>query len=164
MPRLRSLWRSRGFTLIELLVVIAIIAILIGLLVPAVQKVREAAALSQCRNNLHQLGVALHNLNGTNKCLPPMCAPSSGTAITVAHPRYNGAIGFTVFDWMLPYVEQEPLYRMANMNVNTPNPAALGSGTIYATPVQVYRCPSEPKPGGAFGDGMGSTTNGGQDH
>jgi prepilin-type processing-associated H-X9-DG protein len=148
--------------LIELLVVIAIIAILIGLLLPAVQKVREAAAKAQCQNNLHQLGVAIHNLYGTNKYFPPMCAPSSNSVIQYAAPPYNGAVGFTVFDWMLPYVEQENLYNLANRNVNTANPAAAGRGTIYATVVQAYRCPSEPKPAGPYGDGMGSTAQGGQ--
>lgn len=145
-----SRWRS-AFTLIELLVVIAIIAILIGLLLPAVQKVREAAARTKCQNNLKQIGIASHAIHDANDCLPPAVAPSYLTAITFA-PRYNGAIGFTVYDWLLPYMEQGPLYAASNRDVNT----VVSGSRVYATPVKAYRCPVDPS---GVGD-MGQTTNG----
>src|SRR5262249_54711026 len=147
--------RRAGFTLIELLVVIAIIAILIALLVPAVQKVREASTKTQCSNQLHQLGIALHNLYDNKKVLPPMAAAGSGSAITVGGP-YQGAIGFTVFDWLLPYVEQTALYNAAKLNVNTAIPGSPGAGTVYATPVPNYKCPSDP----TTANGLGQTTIG----
>src|SRR5262245_66297433 len=99
-----------AFTLIELLVVIAIIAILIGLLLPAVQKVREAAQRLTCQNNLHQIGLATHTLSDANNFLPPLCAPDQHSPITFAAGPYNGAVGFTVFDWLLPFIEQCNLY------------------------------------------------------
>lgn len=137
----------RGFTLIELLVVIAIIAVLIGLLLPAVQMVREAAARIRCANNMKQLGLACHSYHDSHGHLPP----GVGYFPTAA----NGAFG-TYFFHLLPYVEQDPLYRNAWGPVPLPPPAGTtavyypGNNGVYSQPVKVFLCPSDPSvgPGG----------------
>jgi prepilin-type N-terminal cleavage/methylation domain-containing protein len=111
MPFSRVLRRWRGFTLIELLVVIAIIAILIGLLLPAVQKVREAAARTQSSNNLKQMSLALHNMNDTYNALPlPVGSyPRANSQDTFLNPP--ATIVGTVQFFMLPFIEQDNVYK-----------------------------------------------------
>jgi len=137
--------RNKGFTLIELLVVIAIIAILIALLLPAVQQAREAARRTQCKNNLKQMGLAIHNYHDVYTRFPP--------AGTVA--GNSGAHGNTVFVGILPYIDQAPLYNQlsavgfGNEGVNY----WLGSGSagptravLQGVMINAYRCPSDPRP------------------
>jgi prepilin-type N-terminal cleavage/methylation domain-containing protein/prepilin-type processing-associated H-X9-DG protein len=153
--------RARGFTLIELLVVIAIIAILIALLVPAVQRVREAAARTQCSNNLKQIGVAMHNYADANKVLPPSCAkkaiqdPTTGSPANM--PTYNPA----AYHWsyfILPYMEQTALYNSVPIGPPPAPPAGSGSSPpnlatsamwstpeytrLMTTPLSFMRCPA----------------------
>jgi prepilin-type N-terminal cleavage/methylation domain-containing protein len=137
--------KRKGFTLIELLVVIAIIAVLVALLLPAVQQAREAARRSACKNNLKQLGLAIHNYHDTFTKTPP-AAVAGGT---------SGAHANTAFVGLLPYVDQAPLYNQlagvgfGNIGVNY----WLGSGSagpvrniLQGVTVPVYRCPSDPRP------------------
>src|SRR4051794_27121485 len=130
----------RGFTLIELLVVIAIIGVLIGLLLPAVQKVREAANRLKCQNNLKQMGLGLHNYAAALEAFPPAYRASSTLP------------GWGWSSILLPYLEQDNLYR--NLNVST---AVFGGGATTVTPANVpggwsqtklsiFRCPADTGP------------------
>jgi prepilin-type N-terminal cleavage/methylation domain-containing protein len=145
--------RRRGaFTLIELLVVIAIIAVLVGLLLPAVQKVREAALRLKCQNQLKQIGLATHNLHSAYGVLPPLTAQDQYSAITVVGP-YRGAIGFTVFGWLLPFVEQQAVYDLARADTNGANNWPT-DGLCY--PVKSFQCPGEFLADGPNGPGFGT--------
>jgi prepilin-type N-terminal cleavage/methylation domain-containing protein/prepilin-type processing-associated H-X9-DG protein len=123
-----------GFTLIELLVVIAIIAILIALLLPAVQQAREAARRTQCRNNLKQLGLALHNYHDTHSIFPK---GHTETANGAGSKDYRG---FSPHAMILPFIDQGPLYNLINFNIvsDTGTNLALNNTTIPA-----FLCPSD---------------------
>src|ERR1700680_211088 len=127
-----------AFTLIELLVVIAIIAILIGLLVPAVQKVRSAAARLQCQNNLKQIGLALHNYHDTYHAFPSNIRPSSVLSVRERWVTF-----------LLPYLEQNALFNHYNPVLNWSDPANL---PVTSTPLRLMQCPSTPNPDRLDGD------------
>jgi prepilin-type N-terminal cleavage/methylation domain-containing protein/prepilin-type processing-associated H-X9-DG protein len=138
-----------GFTLIELLVVIAIIAILIGLLLPAVQKIREAAARMSCSNNLHQLGLAAHNYESAYGYLPPRQGTVNINGVVYSNDASPQAL-------LLPFVEQSNKYNQFNFNYKTWNDTDLVTGKFITVnglgvnlpariqDIPIYLCPSDP--------------------
>jgi prepilin-type N-terminal cleavage/methylation domain-containing protein/prepilin-type processing-associated H-X9-DG protein len=126
----------RGFTLIELLVVIAIIAILIGLLLPAVQKVREAANRVKCMNNLKQIALGMHNYEQTNAGLPP--SRTTGNVASAPYFPYQHSWSAA----LLPYIEQTNSFNLYNYKANWDNPINYAA---IRTPLAIFNCPSTPK-------------------
>lgn len=168
--------RKPGFTLIELLVVIAIIAVLIALLLPAVQKVRESANRMACQNNLKQIGLALHNYHDANRVLPPAIINTGMSRLGTSTPSYYPGQVYKVYNHtgfvlLLPYIEQDNLYRQydfskpsGNLCINAANPGYTGlqpendlanypdgvNGTanesVVGTALRIYACPSDEWP------------------
>lgn len=148
--------RRRGFTLIELLVVIAIIAVLIALLLPAVQQAREAARRSQCKNNLKQIGLALHNYHDTFGKLPP-----GGVYVNESQPTNSNGGAITEWgpSWMvliLPQMEQTNLLQLYSPLYAISCPAATyqGNATLRSSKVPNYRCPSDNNIDIPYNDGV----------
>ena len=161
----RSQRLIRGFTLIELLVVIAIIAILIALLLPAVQQAREAARRTQCKNNMKQLGLALHNYHDVYKQFPPgACGPETVDATLHAATGGYGGSAWSWTTFILPMIDQAPMYNQivtndgitfgdangaitvggnGNADTSTPEGAKL---SLLQTKIDAFRCPSDNTP------------------
>ncbi|QVL33368.1 DUF1559 domain-containing protein [Telmatocola sphagniphila] len=142
----------RGFTLIELLVVIAIIAVLIGLLLPAVQKVREAAARAKSMNNLKQIGLAVHNYESNYQKLPPLIGGglnqgANFTWFQGGSVSQSSVLG-TTHMFLLPYIEQGNLYKSIYIQANPGSPgfymATANTPAAYATTIPIYVGPSDP--------------------
>jgi prepilin-type N-terminal cleavage/methylation domain-containing protein/prepilin-type processing-associated H-X9-DG protein len=133
--------RVRGFTLIELLVVIAIIAVLIALLLPAVQQAREAARRSQCKNNLKQLGLSLHNYHDVFNMFCPGYIDlrgAGGVADNQGHWAWSASL--------LPYIDQAPLFNTLRVGDVRPTPALTAFPTEMRSPISGFRCPSDTGP------------------
>jgi prepilin-type N-terminal cleavage/methylation domain-containing protein len=161
-PHTRRFACLRGFTLIELLVVISIIAVLIGLLLPAVQSAREAARRIQCTNNMKQLGLAFHNYETNTRVLPP-AKIYSGSCLNHSNGGKGLVLNTTAFTMILSYLEQAPLWNAYNFSQASSNSAWAGSApdgpantillgnaavntTVVSTLVASFACPSDDPP------------------
>jgi len=144
--------RSAAFTLVELLVVIAIIGVLVSLLLPAVQKVREAANRSSCQNNLKQIALACHNYAAAYTYFPPayklLQAPDPNVGTSYGNPPAN--MGPSMFTLILPYMEQDNVFQTISTTssfFDTANmPAPVGTDPAYSTEIKSFLCPSSPAP------------------
>lgn len=134
-------YRRSGFTLIELLVVIAIIALLVALLLPAVQQVREAARKTQCQDHLHNFAVALHDYESAFQRFPPGWVGASHAAPSGHDMFGNNGFGWGTF--VLPFMEQKPLYSQLDLQRSIIDPVNLPH---LKTPIDVFICPSDPQP------------------
>ena len=131
----------KGFTLIELLVVIAIIAILVALLLPAVQQAREAARRAQCKSNLKQIGIGLHNYHDVHQTLPPGFV---GVDLATRTPNIGGMNSFGWGTFILPMLDQAPLYQEFNTKVSLLDPVNNPTNDAPTQKIlSVYRCPSD---------------------
>jgi prepilin-type N-terminal cleavage/methylation domain-containing protein len=150
--------RRPAFTLIELVVVIAVIAVLIGLLLPAVQKIRETASRTACQNKLRQIGLGLHNFHNTYNRLPsayifaepgssPPPAPAAHKAVDIPPPTFYVEPNWPGWGWgafLLPQLEQEHLYNKLDF---TQTPSLISSAEARVVPLSVYTCPSDRETG-----------------
>ena len=133
-PNMRRVRRSSGFTLIELLVVIAIIAILIALLLPAVQQAREAARRTQCKNNLKQLGIALHNYHDMHRTLPPGYVSLYDGSGTDTGPGWGWC------SFLLPEMDQSTAYQRINFNLGI---ESASNSNVRVLTFTAFQCPSD---------------------
>ena len=152
-------WGRNAFTLIELLVVIAIIAVLIALLLPAVQQAREAARRTQCRNNLHQIGLALHNYHDAHSVFPPGMVGALRNGVVGCDSYAMPNISWLVM--LLPFVDEAALFNATNCNIAIYFPA---NTTVSKSTLAQYACPSDDAPtlvncGSGVCVGSGSNVN-----